>query len=327
MTSYDLITVGRVTMDLFARDIGAPFEHVTGFDSSVGGSPTNIAIGARRLGLRSLAFTAVGDDPVGDFVLRFLGDEGVETAHVSRKPGKATSLALLGVQPPDRFPLTFYRQDPADIHLTVDEASLLPIAESTAVLLSGNVFGRGTSVAAARYVAEAADAQGLITFLDLDLRPTEWPDLRSFGLALRSVLPLVDVVIGTEEEFDAALSPVAGIQPEGTDLEDLDGRILQMVTATGASAVLKRGERGAGVTTPEERHEIPGFDVDVVNTVGAGDSFASGLILGRLRGWDWERSARFANACGAITVTRHGCSVALPAEPEVAAMLSTAGAQ
>jgi 5-dehydro-2-deoxygluconokinase len=323
---YDLITVGRVTMDLFSRDIGAPFEDVTGFDAAVGGSPTNIAIGASRLGLSSLAFTAVGDDRVGDFVLRFLGDQGVETAHVSRKPGKATSLALVGVQPPDRFPLTFYRQDPADVHLTVEEASRLPIAESSAVLLSGNVFGRGSSVAAARFVAEAAHAHGLTTFLDLDLRPTEWPDLRSFGLAVRPVLPLVDVVIGTEEEFDAALSPFDGVTATGSGVDDLEGRILQMVAATGASAVLKRGERGAAVTTLEERREIPGFDVDVVNTVGAGDSFAAGLILGRLRGWDWERSARFANACGAITVTRHGCSVAFPAEPEVAAMLSTADA-
>jgi len=323
---YDLITVGRVTMDLFSRDIGSPFEDVTGFDAAVGGSPTNIAIGARRLGLRSLAFTAVGDDPVGDFVLRLLSDQGVETAHVLRKPGKATSLALIGVQPPDRFPLTFYRQDPADIHLTVDDASSLPMAESEAVVLSGNVFGRGTSVAAARYVAEAARAHGLTTFLDLDLRPTEWPDPRSFGLALRPVLPLIDIVIGTEEEFDAVLLPGTGGSPSGSGVKGLDGRIVAMVEATGAVAVLKRGERGAVVTTPEERLEIAGFGVDVVNTVGAGDSFASGLIRGRSRGWDWERSARFANACGAITVTRHGCSVAFPAESEVAAMLSTAGA-
>ena len=117
----DLITVGRVTMDLHAQNIGAPFEEVVGFDTMVGGSPTNVAIGSARLGLRTIAFTGVGDDLVGDFVLRYLRDEGVATAHVARKSGKHTSLALVAIQPPDRFPLTFYREDPSDIHLTVED--------------------------------------------------------------------------------------------------------------------------------------------------------------------------------------------------------------
>ena len=114
--TYDLITVGRVNMDLFSRDIGAEFADITSFDAMVGGSPSNIAIATSRLGLRSVAFTGVGDDRVGEFVLRYLRDEGVVTDFAVVKPGKLTSLALLGVQPPDRFPLSFYREDPADIH-------------------------------------------------------------------------------------------------------------------------------------------------------------------------------------------------------------------
>ena len=115
--SYDLITVGRVNMDLFARDVGAAFEDVTAFDAMVGGSPTNIAIGTSRLGLRSIAFTAVGADQVGDYVLRYLSDEGVVTDFIPRKPDKLTSLALLGVQPPDRIETTMARVD-VDDHQT-----------------------------------------------------------------------------------------------------------------------------------------------------------------------------------------------------------------
>jgi 5-dehydro-2-deoxygluconokinase len=325
---YDLITVGRVTMDLFARDIGAAFEDVTGFDASVGGSPTNIAIGTTRLGLRTIAFTAVGDDLVGDFVLRTLRDEGVVTDYLPRKAGKMTSLALLGAQPPDHFPLSFHRDDPADIHLTIDDALRLPISDTRAVQLSGNAFSRGTCVGAARLVAESARHHALASFMDLDLRPTEWPHPRVFGLTLRSVMPLVEVIIGTEEEFHAALAPHPDVamargsvsEEEQTNLEH---HIADLIDRFGVTVVLKRGARGVSIVTPEERHEIAGFPVEVVNTVGAGDAFASGLIGSRLAGWDWERAGRYANACGAIEVTRHGCSAALPTDAEVMSLFST----
>ncbi len=329
--SYDLVTVGRVNMDLFARDVGAAFEDVTAFDAMVGGSPTNVAIGTSRLGLRSIAFTAVGTDRVGDYVLRYLRDEGVVTDFIPRKRDKLTSLALLGVQPPDQFPLSFYREDPADIHLTIEDAEQLPIADTRAMLLSGDAFSQGTCVAAARYAGEAAKRHGLATFLDLDLRPTDWAHPREYGLTLRTVLPLVDVVIGTEAEFFAALAPdpddvIAGedvAMGDGDRLEDL----LHSVLAAGTipTLVLKRGSRGVAISTQSDRVDVPGFPVEIVNTVGAGDAFASGLIWSRLQGWDWYRSARFANACGAIEVSRHGCAAAFPTEPEVRAFTNARG--
>jgi 5-dehydro-2-deoxygluconokinase len=321
--TYDLITVGRVNMDLFSQQIGADFADIPGFDTAVGGSPSNIAIGTSRLGLKSVAFTAVGQDTVGDFVLRYLQDDGVVTDFVQRKAGKLTSLAMLGVQPPDRFPLTFYRDDPADIHLTVDDAALLPIAETQAVLLSGNAFSRGTCVGAARSVAETAAANGLTVFMDLDLRPTDWSHPRAYGLTLRTVLPFVDVLIGTEEEFFSLLAPNPDEVVSGGELTDTDRRMLEeLITdlidrgVTG-TIVLKRGARGAEVITDHDRQLVPGFPVDVVNTVGAGDAFASGLIWSRLQEWDLYRSCRFGNACGALVVTRHGCAVALPTYDEV----------
>jgi len=329
--TYDLITVGRVNMDLYSQDVGAAFEDVTGFGAMVGGSPTNIAIGTSRLGLSSIAFTGVGDDRVGDYVLRYLDAEGVITRFIPRKQGKQTSLALLGVEPPDHFPLSFYREDPADIHLTVEDAQALPFDSARAVLLSGNAFSRGTCADTARFCGEESGRHGVVTFMDLDLRPTDWSHPRAYGLTLRSVLPLVDVVIGTEEEFFAALAPDPDSVMAGDPLREADHGALEhmldglIANGTVGAIVLKRGPGGATVVLPSDRVEVPGFPVDVVNTVGAGDAFASGLIRSRLSGRDWYRSARFANACGAIEVTRHGCSAAFPFEAEVAAFTDSHG--
>lgn len=321
--SYDLITVGRVTMDLHAQDIGAPFEEVSGFDTMVGGSPTNIAIGSARLGLRPIAFTAVGDDLVGDYVLRYLRDAGVETTYVMRKPGKRTSLAMVAVQPPDHFPLSFYREDPADIHLTVTDVAGLPFDVVPAILLSGNAFSRGSCADAARQCAERADRDGITTYMDLDLRPTEWSEPLEYGRTLRSILPLVDVLIGTEEEFYAALATDLGSvmtgEPIGASDHDVLDTLLGQLIGDGVveTIILKRGPRGVTVISSDGRADVPGFEVEAVNTVGAGDAFAAGLIRSRLLGWDWPRAARYANACGAIQVTRHGCSAAFPTEAEV----------
>ncbi|MCP4963671.1 MAG: 5-dehydro-2-deoxygluconokinase [bacterium] len=310
-------------MDLFAQDIGADFADVTGFDAAVGGSPTNVAMGTSRLGLSSVAFTGVGDDIVGDFVLRYLADTGVVTNCVVRKPGKRTSLALVGVQPPSRFPLTLNRDDPADIYLTIDDAKGLPLAETRAVLLSGNAFSRGTCADASRFVAEEAGHRGLTVFMDLDLRSTDWSHPQAFGLTLRAVLPYVDVLIGTEEEFFALLAREpervgGGADLSETDRNALEGLIDDLISGGSVETIIvKRGARGSEVITADSRALVPGFPVDVVNTVGAGDAFASGLIWSRLQGWDWHQSCRFGNACGAIVVTRHGCAVALPTYEEV----------
>jgi 5-dehydro-2-deoxygluconokinase len=172
-------------------------------------------------------------------------------------------------------------------------------------------------------VAEQADALGLATFMDLDLRPTDWAHPSEFGEVLRPVLSRVDVVIGTEEELYAALAPDPGPVMDGAPVPEderdrLEGSLADLLEAGGGhTVVVKRGPRGVTVLNDGDRVDVPGFPVQAINTVGAGDAFASGLIRSRLLGWDWYRSARFGNACGAIEVTRHGCSIAFPREPEV----------
>ena len=320
----DLVAIGRANLDLYSQSIGEPFENATGFDAMVGGSPTNIAIGVRRLGHRAGVITGVGDDTVGDFVLRYLTDEGVDTTNVVRVPGKLTSLALLGVQPPDHFPLTFYRTDPADIHLTVEAVDGVDFAGTQALEVSGNALARGPCVDATHRAMERARAAGSTIYMDVDLRPSEWPNSRAFGDAIRAVLPGVDVLIGTEEEFTAAF--LDAIEP-GTPAETaaLDEAVVE-ATADGPGVVItKRGPRGATVTIGDDRFDVPGFTVGVVNTVGAGDAFAAGLITMRLEDRPWVDAVRFGNACGAIVVTRHGCSAAFPTRPELDAFLDERG--
>ena len=322
--AFDVITIGRVSMDLFAENVGASFVDISGFETGVGGSPSNIAIGTARLGLKVALLTAVGDDEVGKFVRSYLKKDGVDTSFIPTKPHR-TGMAVVGVQPPDKFPLVFYREDPADIYLTIDDAKALPIAESRALLLSGTALSRGSCRDATLYAAAVAGRAQTTTFMDLDLRPDQWTHPYAFGLNIRTILPNLDVVIGTEEEFTAALALDAGgvmrgesvTEQQKADLETLIENLLQQ--AVGPEMLLvKRGARGVTIYTKGGAAiDAAGFPVDILNTVGAGDAFASGLLYGYLQGWDWYKSARMANACGAIVVTRHGCGTAMPTTQEV----------
>ncbi|MDE0230979.1 MAG: PfkB family carbohydrate kinase [bacterium] len=321
----DLVTVGRVNLDLYSQQIGAPFEEVTGFEAMVGGSPTNIAIGTARLGLRSAAFTAVGQDQVGDLVLHRLAADGVDTRFVLRKPGHLSSLALLGVEPPDHFPLMFYRSDPADIHLTIEDAASLPLGGIRAIQHSGNAFSRGDCAEAARWLVEEGQRIGLSSFLDLDMRPAEWPDPLEYGRSMRFAMARVEVVIGTYEELWGALAPDPGpVLTHGpltpSQLAATEEMVSDLALRSGgpSTVVLKRGAAPTWLFHSDgTRQEIPGYPAEIVNTVGAGDSFASGVIYSRMTGQDWVESVSFGNACGAITVSRPGCSTAFPTLEEV----------
>ena len=329
---YDLITIGRCSMDLFSRDIGAPFPEITGFDAHIGGSPTNIAVAASRLGLRTALLTAVAPDPVGDFVLAHLVREGVDADFIPRKPGTRTGLAVVGVEPPDRFPLVFYRDNPADIQLDIDDVAAAPLTQTRALLLSGTALSRGPCRDATLFAAEQAHAAGVTTYLDLDLRPDQWTHPRAYGANIRRLLPLVDVVIGTEEETYAAL----GSDPEtvflrrplsAEQMSELEGAALEFLASSNRrTLILKRGARGASVyASGEQVIQAAGFPVQVLNTVGAGDAFAGGFLYGRCQGWDWHASARMGNACGALVVTRHGCAAAMPRLREVETFVADHG--
>jgi 5-dehydro-2-deoxygluconokinase len=332
-TTYDVLTMGRSSIDLYSNDVGAPFEAITSFAAYVGGCPTNISVGTRRLGLRSALLTAVGEDVVGNFVLNFLRNEGVETAFIPRKPGRRTSAVVLGIEPPDRFPLTFYRDNCADIALTVEDVLAAPVAASRALLISGTGLSLEPSRSATLFATEQARATGAEVILDIDFRPDQWHDTRAFGTTLRSVLRNVDVILGTEDEINAAMltdpSQVAVTHSQVSDARvggDVE-RAIHALLALGPRAVLyKRGAAGARVHLNDSvAIDVPGFPVKVENILGAGDAFASGFLFGHLSGWDWYRSTRLANACGAIVVTKHGCANFMPTHHEAMTFIDEHG--
>ena len=331
--NYDILAMGRSSIDLYATEIGAPFPEIKSFAAYVGGCPTNISVGTRRLGLRSAVLTAIGEDPVGDFILNFLEREGVVTSFIPRKPGRRTSAVILGIEPPDKFPLVFYRDNCADIELTIEDVLSAPITQSRVLLISGTGLSREPSRSATLFAAEQASAHGTTVFLDLDFRPDQWHDARAYGVTIRAAMRFADVVIGTADEVKAAAlreeasvsvehSQVSGARVGGDLIKAIEG----VLAAGPATLVMKRGGEATTIyLRGGEVIEAAPFPVEVCNVLGAGDAFASGLIYGYLKGWNWHRAARMGNACGAIVVTRHGCANFMPFEQEALAFIEQRG--
>lgn len=335
--TYDTLHLGRSSIDLYANETGAKFEEIKSFAAYVGGSPTNISVGARRLGLKSALLTGVGDDPVADFIVHFLEKEGVETGYIVRKPGHRTSAVALGIEPPDKFPLVYYRDNCADIEIDIDDVLAAPVLRSRVLQFAGTNLAKDPCRTATIYAAELACSGGVEVVLDLDFRPDQWHDVRAFGVNIRSVLAHVDIVIGTEDEINAAMLADSG-QVSLTHSQISDARVkgdtdkaVQSLMALGPQAVLqKRGEEGVRVHLRQqdgsiEQIDAPGYPVQIYNILGAGDAFGSGFLYGHINGWGWYKSARLGNACGAIVVTRHGCANFMPTMEEVLEFVSERG--
>jgi 5-dehydro-2-deoxygluconokinase len=315
MPTFDVLTMGRSCIDLYAHQIGVPITNVTSFDAYVGGCPTNISVGTRRLGLRSALLTAVGDDQVGDFVLAFLEREGVETRFIARKPGRRTSAVILTIMPPDRFPLTFYREGCADRELTREDVQAAPIRDSAMIVVTGTGLSHEPGRAATLFAAERARASGVEVLVDLDYRADQWQVRSEYAGLMRRLLCHATLAVGTEEEVVAA-----------ADQDDLGRAIETVVGASTGPLVVKRGGKGASIyDRGGGRQDIRPFPITVLNVLGAGDAFASGLIAGLRRGWPLDRAVRFGNATGAIVVTRHGCANFMPTMPEVESFVAEQG--
>jgi 5-dehydro-2-deoxygluconokinase len=320
----DLVTAGRSSIDLYSNDIGAAFPDITSFAAYVGGCPTNISVGTRRLGLKSAVLTAMGDDPVADFMLQFLSREGVDTRFVPRLKGRRTSAVLLGIEPPDKFPLVYYRANCADIELTIDHVLAAPVNDCRVLVISGTGLSREPSRSATLFAAEQARDAGAKVVLELDFRPDQWDDPRAFGVTTRAALRLVDVAVGTSDEVKAAAlresSAVSVAHSQISDARvagDLDKAVSALLASGPEALVMTRGQDGASIHTRSgEVLNAEPFPVEVYNILGAGDAFASGFLYGYLKGWGWRKAARMGNACGAIVVTRHGCANFMPYEQE-----------
>lgn len=322
---YDLLTIGRSSIDLYSANVGAPFVDISAFNAFVGGCPTNIAVGTTRLGLKTALLTGVGNDQVGAFIKNFLEKEKVVTQYIPTIDGARSSAVLLGIEPPNRFPLVYYRDNCADIQLDLNHIDQVPFQEFRSAVFSGTAFSKEPSRMAMLYALELAQKNNVIKFLDLDFRADQWPDPRSFGILIRTLLPKFNIVVGTEEEILAAfLTDInqVSIKHQQISAPEIKGNIdkaIEGIIASGVETlVVKRGKDGASIFQPGKPEvKVPGFPVEVLNVLGAGDAFAGGFLYGYTQGWDTYKCVRMGNACGAIIVTREGCANFMPTLDEV----------
>lgn len=330
---FDVITYGRSSIDLYSNNIGAPFVDIKEFGAFVGGSPLNIAVGTRRLGLKTALMTGIGQDQVGEFLLNFLVKEGVETRFIPRIAGARTSAVILGIEPPDKFPLVYYRDNCADSRVTIDDVIRAPIGSCGLFEVSATALNIEPSRSSAFFAAEEAVRNDVPVLVDLDFRADQWHDPRAFGVMTRAFLQHCSLAIGTEEEVlatmlkDPAQVTITDQQISAPEIRgNIDEAISALIQSGLKALVVKRGEKGSTVFLDDGNViDVPGFPVEVVNILGAGDAFASGFIYGYLAGWDWYKSCRLANACGAILVTKHGCANFNPTLEEVNAFIEEKG--
>ena len=324
MKKLDLVTIGRSSVDLYGAQVGGRLEDMRSFDKYIGGSPTNIACGTARLGLKSAVITGVGDEHMGRFIREELEREGVDTRGVKVDAERLTALVLLGIRDQEQFPLIFYREQCADMGLTVDDIDPALIREARAVVATGTHLSHPQVEAATLKALDIARQEGMQTALDIDYRPNLW-GVAGHGegesrfvasdqvtAKLQSTLHLFDLIVGTEEEFH-----IAG----GTT--DTIAALKAVRAVSNAALICKRGADGAVAFTGDipdtldDGESGPGFAIEVFNVLGAGDGFMSGLLKGWLDGEDWPTALKYANACGAFAVSRHGCTPAYPSWQEL----------
>jgi 5-dehydro-2-deoxygluconokinase len=307
---FDVITMGRVGVDIYPQQVGVGLEDVESFSKFLGGSATNVAVAAARHGRRSAVVTRVGDDPFGRFVRRALKGYGVSDAFVAETPEWPTPVTFCEIFPPDNFPLYFYRFPTApDLQIRADELDYDAIREAGVFWVTVTGLSQQPSRQATLAALEARAGRG-ITVLDLDYRPVFWSSADAATDQIVRALPFVTVAVGNREECQVAVgetvpaAAAAALRARGVDL-----------------AVVKQGPKGVLAVDGSGAVDVPPVPVEVVNGLGAGDAFGGALCHGLLSGWSTTRTMAFANAAGAIVAGRLACSDAMPTPDEVDAKL------
>jgi len=312
MAVCDLLTVGRVSVDLYPLESGVGFDGDQTFVKSIGGSPTNVAVGAARLGLRVAAVTGVGDDGLGRFVRARLAGHGVDTRYVRVVPQGRTPLAIVALDPPPTPQVAFYRDDLApDATLPVDLLDDDVVSGARAVWISHAVLAAGSTASSTlHWLGRRHRAR--YTVLDLDHRPALWRDGESARRSAEQAIALCDVVIGNQAECEMAL----GIRDDDRAADELLARGVRL-------AVVKLGPDGALLATAGQRLRVATRPVEVVCGLGAGDAFGGALVHGLLAGFGLDRIGRMACDAGAFVSARLTCSDDMPTAADLDAMAAT----
>jgi 5-dehydro-2-deoxygluconokinase len=316
---FDLITMGRVGVDLYPEQIGVPLADVRTFAKSLGGSATNVAVAAARLGARSAVITKVGDDPFGPYIRSALEDFGVDARWVGTHPTLRTPVVFCEIFPPDDFPLLFYREPTApDMTLQTAELDLEAVRRARVFWTTGTGLSAEPSRSATLAALEARDDadDGAITVHDLDHRPMFWDDESEAGRWAREALGHATVAVGNRDEVAVAT---------GTrDPEEAAGALLELGVQV---AIVKRGPEGVLARTASEAVEVPPVPTEVVCGLGAGDAFGGALVHAMLAGAGLEEAVSLANAAGALVASRLACADAMPSLSELEAFASAGAAR
>lgn len=311
----EVLTVGRVGVDLYPEQSGVPLSQVTSFARSLGGTATNVAVGAARLGHSSAVLTKVGPDDFGTYVRAALTGFGVDAAYVGTAPDLLTPVVFCALDPPEDPPLLFYRRPVApDLTLTAQDVPWDLVRDVPLLWVTGT----GVSVEPARetqhdllaYRGRPEPGTARWTVLDLDWRPMFWPSPQDARREYAAMLTHVDVAVGNRAEVEVAVGT--------SDPEEAARRLLDHGVRL---ALVKKGAEGVLVATKDAMTTVAPQRVEVVCGLGAGDAFGGALVHGLLSGWDAVRCAEYANAAGAIVASRLACADAMPTVDEVDALL------
>ena len=302
--------MGRISVDLYPEQIGVALEDVSTFAKSLGGSPTNVAVAAARVGAKTAVITKVGDDPFGVYCRRALREFGVDDAFVGVHSTLRTPLAFCEIHPPDDFPLLFYREPKApDLEIAADELDLDAVREARILWVTGTGLSQEPSREATLTALRARDAGDVI--VDLDYRPMFWTSPEEATEMAREALQYATAAVGNREEVEIAV---------GTrDPDEAADRLLDLGVKI---AIVKQGPAGVLVATREGRTSVPPVPTEVVCGLGAGDAFGGSLAYGLLQGWPPERAVRMANAAGSIVASRLACADAMPTLEELEGVLA-----
>jgi 5-dehydro-2-deoxygluconokinase len=309
--TFDLITMGRVGVDLYPEQIGVHLADVRTFAKSLGGSATNVSVAAARLGVRSAVITKVGDDPFGPYVRDALRGFGVDPRWVGTHPTLRTPVVFCEIFPPDDFPLLFYREPTApDMTLAAADLDLDAIREASVFWTTGTGLSAEPSRTATLTALASRDraAPGAITVHDLDHRPMFWSDDSEAGQWAREALRHATVAVGNRDEVAVAV----GTRDPG----EASAALLELGVRM---AIVKQGPDGVLVRTAAGVAEVPPVEVEVVNGLGAGDAFGGALVYALLHDFEPERAVRLANAAGAYVAARLACADDMPTLPELQA--------
>jgi 5-dehydro-2-deoxygluconokinase len=307
---FDVITMGRIGVDLYPLQVGVSLRDVTSFGKYLGGSATNVAVAAARYGRRAAVITRTGADPFGEYLHDALRRFGVDDRWVTAVPGLPTPVVFCEIFPPDHFPLYFYRYPKApDLEIAADELDMDAIRAARVFWVTGTGLSAEPSRSATLAAIEARARSG-ITVLDLDYRPMFWPSREEARTWMQRALAFATVAVGNLDECETA---VGTADPEAAAAA-LRDRGVEVV-------VVKQGPKGVLARDASTRVEVPPTPVEVVNGLGAGDAFGGALCHGLLAGWGLERLMRFCNAAGAVVASRLACADAMPDAAEVEALL------